>query len=113
MEKLEIPADVKTRFEFINGIGIKEGIITMIAFAISVVIGLIYKAIMGSFIGMIVIIFIITSGTFIMIMKDKNKQSVAEIIGNMIEFFKHQTFFEYKVNENIYYKGEIINEKEE
>ncbi len=97
--KLYIPTNLKMRWELINGIGVKELIYCSIALAVSICIGLIYNSIFKNFFGLMIIVFIITGFTFIISMKDKNNQSVANVIKNIYKFYKKQRFYKYTVKE--------------
>lgn len=101
--KLYIPTNLRIRWELINGIGVKELIYTCIALVISIIIGLIYNSIFNNFFGLMIIIFTITCFTFIIVMKDKNNQSVANVIKNIIKFYRNQRFFKYTTKEEKYY----------
>ncbi|MDO5556550.1 MAG: hypothetical protein Q4G09_08215, partial [Clostridia bacterium] len=75
--QVNIPAQVKTRIELINGIGIKEIINTAIAGVISIVLDIPIYAITKNYLVCVIVFAIITGLTFICVMKDKNNISVA------------------------------------
>lgn len=98
---IQMPSDVKTRMELINGIGIKELITTAIAGGISLVVAYISFLIFKNYLIAVGIFAIATGGTFICVMKDKNNSSIAMMIRNVIRFYSNQKFFKYK-----YYRQE-------
>lgn len=97
--QVNIPAQVKTRTELINGVGIKELINTAIAGVISVFIAIIQYAIIPNYIISVIIFGVITGGTFVAVMKDKNNTSIASLIINIYKFMKRQKFFKYSTKE--------------
>ena len=107
-----IPAKVKTRMEVIDGVGIKEIIITFIAAAIGGIIAYIFNSITSQIVIALVIFGIITGCTFLFVMKDKNNQCVAEIFMNMIRFFRSQRTFMYEVEEINFYNTYLNSLKE-
>lgn len=98
--QINIPANIKTRMELINGIGIKELIYTAIAFCISLVIGIIYNAIYQNKLVTIGICAISTALVFVSVMKDKYNNSIAGYIKNIIVYFKNQKFFKFVKEEH-------------
>lgn len=97
--QIQMPSDVKTRMELINGIGIKELITTGIAGGISLLVAYLYFLIFGGYIIAVCVFAIGTGGTFVMVMKDKHNTSIAGMIGNIINFYKKQKFYKYVVKE--------------
>lgn len=97
--QVQIPANVKTRTELINGIGIKEIIITAIAGAISTLIMIPVYFIILNYLICIIIIGIVTSFTFIIVMKDKNNSCIADLIINIYKYLKGQRTYEYVIKE--------------
>lgn len=97
--QVSIPANVKIRTELINGIGIKELIITAIAVTISISIDLFIYAITKNYLICIIIFGVVTGFTFIAVMKDKNNSCIADMIKNMYQFFKGQKYFEFDIEE--------------
>ena len=94
--QIPIPADVRTRMELINGIGIKELIYTGIAGVIGTLLGYIYNMIFHNYLIGVAIFGVITVITFIFVMKDKHNTSIAMLIGNIINFYKNQQCFKYE-----------------
>ena len=99
--QVNIPANVKTRTELINGIGIKELITTAIAGIISVFIAIIIYLITQNYLVCLILVGIITGFTFIAVMKDKNNSCVASLIINIYKYLKGQKFYKYVVKENV------------
>ena len=93
--QINMPANVKTRVEVINGIGIQELIITSIAGGIALFIALIYNVIFKNSLVAVGIWGFITVITFISVMKDKYNTCIAELIGNIIKFYQNQRIYEY------------------
>lgn len=112
MYVIQIPANVKTRMEIINGVGIKELIQTTIAGVISIVIAYIVYLIKGIFLLSFGIVVGITILTFLITMKDKYNQSIAIWIGNMIKFFRSQRMFVYVLDEDDINEKGVNNEKD-
>lgn len=96
---LIIPADVKTRLELINGVGVKEMTKAGITFVISLFCALIVNLFFNNFLIVVAIVLFSTTFSVILTMKDKNHQSLADIINNMLKFFKEQKFYPYEVKE--------------
>ncbi len=94
--QIPIPADVRTRMELINGIGIKELIYTGVAGVIGILLGYIYNMIFHNYLIGVAIFGVITVLTFIFVMKDKHNTSIAMLIGNIINFYKNQQCFKYE-----------------
>lgn len=97
--QINMPANVKTRVELINGIGVQEMIITGIAGIIAVFIALIYNAIFNNYLVAVGIWGFITIVVFVSVMKDKYNTCIAELIGNIIKFYQGQRIFEYIIRE--------------
>lgn len=97
---IQIPANVKTRMEIINGVGIKEIIQTVIAGGIGLIIAYIIYLIKGVFLLSFGIFLGITIVTFLVTMKDKYNQSIAMWIGNMIKFYQKQRIFIFVLKED-------------
>lgn len=97
--QIQMPSDVKTRMELINGIGIKELITTGIVGGISLLFAYLYFLIFGGYVVAVGIFGIATGGTFVMVMKDKHNISIAGMIGNIIKFYNNQKFYKYVVKE--------------
>ncbi len=97
--QVQMPSDVKTRMELINGIGIKELITTGIAGGISLLIAYLYFLIFGGYMIAVGIFAVGTGGTFVMVMKDKHNTSIAGMIMNVINFYSKQKFYKYIVKE--------------
>ena len=97
--QINIPANVKIRTELINGIGIKELIITWVAGTISVCIDLFLYAITKNYLICIILFGAVTGFTFIAVMKDKNNSCIADMIKNMYQFFRGQKYFEFDIEE--------------
>lgn len=97
--QINMPANVKTRVEIINGIGIKEMITTGIAGTIAVFIALIYNAIFNNYLVAVGVWGLITGVTFISVMKDKYNTCIAELVGNIIKFYQGQRIFMYVIKE--------------
>ncbi len=100
MYVIQIPANVKTRLEIINGVGIKELIQTIVSGLVGLIVAYIVYLIksvfvlsFGIFAGIIVLAFLIT-------MKDKYNQSIAIWIGNMIKFYRSQRFYKFVLRED-------------
>ncbi len=98
--QVQIPANVKTRTELINGIGIKEIIITSIAGAISILVAIPIYFITLNYLICVILVGITTSFTFIAVMKDKNNSCIADLIVNIYKYLKGQKFYEYVLKEN-------------
>ncbi len=97
--QVQMPSDVKTRMELINGIGIKELITTGVAGGISLLIAYLYFLIFGGYMVAVGIFAVGTGGTFVMVMKDKHNTSIAGMIMNVINFYNRQKFYKYVVKE--------------
>lgn len=97
--QINMPANVKTRVEVINGIGIQEMIITAVVSVIAVFIALIYNAMFSNSLVAVGIWGFITVIAFISVMKDKYNTCIAELISNIIKFYQSQRIFEYKIRE--------------
>lgn len=98
--QVQMPSDVKTRMELINGIGIKELITTGIAGGISLLIAYLYFLIFDGYMIAVGIFAVGTGGTFVMVMKDKHNTSIAGMIMNVINFYNRQKFYKYVVKED-------------
>ncbi|MBO5004281.1 MAG: hypothetical protein J6D03_03335 [Clostridia bacterium] len=94
--KLYIPSNVKTRFEFIRGFGIKELILTSIVVAFLIVIAFIINFITKDSIVPVLIVLLGTATMIIITAKDTNNLSVLDMIKNMIEFASMQKVYKYK-----------------
>lgn len=94
--KLYIPSNVKTRFEFIRGFGIKELILTSIVVAFLIVIAFIINFITKDSIVSVLIVLLGTATMIIITAKDTNNLSVLDMIKNMIEFASMQKIYKYK-----------------
>ncbi len=94
--KLYIPSNVKTRFEFIRGFGIKELILTSIVVAFLIVIAFIINFITKDSIVPVLIVLLGTATMIIITAKDTNNLSVLDMIKNMIEFASMQKIYKYK-----------------
>lgn len=94
--KLYIPSNVKTRFEFIRGFGIKELILTSIVVAFLIVIAFIINFITKDSIVPVLIVLLGTATMIIITAKDINNLSVLDMIKNMIEFASMQKIYKYK-----------------
>ncbi len=94
-----IPANVKTRTELINGIGIKELIITAIAGVISIFLAIVIYIITQNYLACLILVGVLTGFTFISVMKDKNNSSIAGLVINIYKYFKGQKFYKYVVKE--------------
>jgi len=93
--ELYIPSNIKTRLEFFKGYGVKEMVITLGVMAFSLpIIFLIYK-LKGTLLA-VIILFIITSGTVILIIKDDNNLCVSKQIGFMLKNLNMQKKYNYK-----------------
>ena len=97
--QVDIPAQVKTRTELINGVGMKELMNTAIAGVISIVIAIFQYAIIPNYLISIIIFGLITGGTFVAVMKDKNNTSIAGLFINIYKFMKGQRFYKYSIKE--------------
>lgn len=97
--QINIPANVKTRVELINGIGIKELMTTAIAGVISLFVDIPIYFITNNYLICIILFGIITGFTFIAVMKDKNNGCIADLIVNMYKYIKIQKFYEYVAKE--------------
>jgi len=97
--QINMPANVKTRVEVINGIGIQEMIITGIVSAVAIFIALIYNTIFNNTLVAVGIWGFFTVIAFISVMKDKYNTCIAELIGNIIKFYQSQRIFEYTIKE--------------
>lgn len=100
--KLDFPANVKTRFELYNGIGIKEIIVTVVAGIVSVILALFINSIINNTFICILMVFVITAGTLLGNMKDKGNQCIFGTIKNMFKFMKNQKYFKYQRKERCY-----------
>lgn len=98
--QIQIPANVKTRTELINGIGIKELITTAVAGIISLLLDIFIYLITQSYFICLIVFGIITGFTFIAIMKDKNNTCIASLILDVYKYIRKQKFYEYVVKEN-------------
>lgn len=97
--QVQIPANVKTRTELINGIGIKELITTAIAGGISIFISIPIYLINQNYLICLILVGIITGFTFISVMKDKNNGCIAGLLINIYKYLKSQKFYKYVVKE--------------
>lgn len=97
--QVNIPAQVKTRTELINGVGIKELVNTAVAGVISILIAVFQYAIIPNYFLSVIIFGIITGGTFIAVMKDKNNTSIVDLIKNIYKFMKGQKFYKYSTKD--------------
>lgn len=100
MYLIQIPANVKTRLEIINGVGIKELIQTIISGLVGLVIAYIVYLIKSVFILSFGIFAGITVLAFLITMKDKYNQSIAIWIGNMVKFYRSQRFYKFVLRED-------------
>lgn len=97
--QIYMPANVKTRTEIVNGVGIQEMSITAVVGIIAVLIALIYNTIFDNYLVAVGIWIVITGVTFISLMKDRYNTCIAELVSNMIKFYQNQRFFKYVVKE--------------
>lgn len=104
-----IPAKVKTRMEIMEGVGVIEIVYTFAAAAVGGILAYLLNKISGNILLAIILFAIITGGTFLMVMKDKNNQCIAGIIKNMIIHYRSQRIFKFEAPEveyyNLYLKG--------
>ena len=96
---IPIPGNIKLRMEVINGVGIKELMQTFIAGAIGVILAFILNSIFHNYLVAIGTFFVITGGTFVIVMKDKNNSSIGDLIGFIVNFYKGQRFFKFVIKE--------------
>ncbi len=94
--KLYIPTNVKTRFEFIRGFGIKELITTSLVVIFLLLVAFAINFISNNIIVPVLIVLIGTSAMVIISAKDTNNLSVLDMINNMLEFSNMQKKYEYK-----------------
>ena len=97
--QVQIPANVKTRTELINGIGIKELITTAIAGGISIFTAIPIYLISQNYLVCLILVGIITGFTFIAVMKDKNNSCITGLLMNIYKYLKGQKYFKYVVKE--------------
>ena len=97
--QVQIPANVKTRTELINGIGIKELITTAITGGISIFIAIPIYLISQNYLICLIFVGILTGFTFIAVMKDKNNSCIAGLLRNIYKFLKGQKYYKYVVKE--------------
>lgn len=97
--KIQIPANVKTRMEIVNGIGIPELIYTTVVGIIFAIIAIIFFKVSNKYMISLGIFGFPTIITFLGVMKDKNNSSISDLIKHMIKFFTNQRFFKYEVKE--------------
>lgn len=107
-----IPARVKTRMEIIEGVGVPEMITTGIAAIISGILAYIINLVSGNIIAALIFFAIITGGTFLFVMKDKNNQCIAGIFVNMFKFYISQRKYIYEAEIIEYYNSYIDSLKE-
>lgn len=94
--KLYIPTNVKTRFEFIRGFGIKELITTSLVVIFLLLVAFVINFISNNINVPVLIILIGTSAMVIISAKDTNNLSVLDMINNMLEFSNMQKKYKYK-----------------
>lgn len=94
--QIPIPADVRTRVELINGIGVKELVITIVAGIVGICIGYVYNLIFNNYLIGVAIFGTTTFFTFVSVMKDKHNTSIAMLIKNIIKFYTNQQYFKYQ-----------------
>lgn len=95
-ESLYIPVNIKTRFEFIEGYGIKELFYTAISAAVSGAIAVALNTITGNT-ALCVLIVLITVATSVMALtKDQSNQSIVDQIKFMLRFLRTQRKFKYR-----------------
>ncbi len=97
--QVQIPANVKTRTELINGIGIKELITTAISGVISVFVAIPIYLFTQNYLACLILVGIITGFTFIAVMKDKNNSCIANLIISIYKYSKGQKLYKYVVKE--------------
>lgn len=93
--KLYIPTNVKTRFEFIRGFGIKELITTSLVVIFLLLVAFAINFISNNIIVPVLIVLIGTSAMVIISAKDTNNLSVLDMINNMLEFSNMQKKYNY------------------
>ncbi len=95
-DSLYIPVNIKTRFEFFDGYGIKELLCTAITTAISGTIAIALNTVTGNT-ALCVLIVLITVATSVMALsKDQSNQSIVDQIRFMYRFLRTQRKFKYK-----------------
>lgn len=93
--KLYIPTNVKTRFEFIRGFGIRELITTSFVVIFLLLIAFAINLVSNNLIVPVLIVLIGTSAMVIISAKDTNNLSVLDMINNMLEFSNMQKKYDY------------------
>ena len=94
---LYIPMNIKTRFEFVNGFGLKELFITAIVTAISAGTAVIYNSVtQGDMFSSILIVLISGAVTGTCVTKNQYNQSVVDMIRLFIRFYTTQRKYPYK-----------------
>lgn len=96
---LPIPGKIKLRMEVINGVGIKELTQTIIAGVIGIFIAIFINSVFHNYLVAVGSFMLITGATLVIVMKDKNNTSIADLIRYIIFFFKHQRFYKYVIEE--------------
>lgn len=110
---LYIPENVRRRYEIVEGFGKPEALITAIAFAISLAVGIILFFVYNKNIFPLIMTPICLTGfTIIMIRKDKTNRSTIDLLIEDYKFVNGQKKFAYKYH-NIYEKGGEIHAKRE
>ena len=94
--KLYIPTNVKTRFEFIKGYGIRELAITGIVAVFLIIIAYIIYSFTKDLMIPILLVLLGVSAMVILTAKDNNNLSVVDMIKNMLEFAGTQKTYTYK-----------------
>ncbi len=94
--KLYIPSNVKTRFEFIRGFGIKELITTLFIVGVLLLVAFGIYLITKVVIVPVLIVLIGTATMVIVSAKDTNNLSVLDMINNMLDFANMQKIYDYR-----------------
>ena len=94
--KLYIPSNVKTRFEFIRGFGIKELITTLFIVGVLLLVAFGIYLITKVVIVPVLIVLIGTATMVIVSAKDTNNLSVLDMINNMLDFSNMQKIYDYR-----------------
>jgi len=101
-ETLYIPTNIKTRQEFFSGYGFMELMKTLVATAISLIIGLMIYAKNQDISAVVLIVIISIAATVVCVSKDRNNQSMVDYVSNMMKFSREQKIYPYIRKEDVY-----------
>ncbi|MDR2899665.1 MAG: hypothetical protein LBU94_05070 [Clostridiales bacterium] len=94
--RLYVPANIKTRFELVDGFGFEELFKTGIVTALSILVALLVYTITGDNYKAVFIVLITAAVMFTLVRKNESNQSILDILGLIIRFQRIQQKYGYE-----------------